>query len=272
VMNYCLHFGYSLDRWKTVVNSLLEKDPGTPKIHRLRVIHLYKWDYNLLLGIKWRQLLHHVVNTGTVNAACYGTMTGKSSLDPVFIKEMEYEIVRLTRKPLVHIDNDATSCYDRILCFLANLASRKYGQSANICTVQCNTLQEARYHLKTKFGISDEYVRNTRETPCFGTGQGSGNSLIYWLLISSTLYDIYAQQVMDGATYLTLDGKINIQLNQLGFVDDVNNRTISNAKITLKVTPQPNFCGKQVKIVSYGTTSWKQQIRHWNLPSVNIMS
>jgi hypothetical protein len=35
IMNYCLHFGYSLNRWQKVVNSLLEKDPGTPKIHRL---------------------------------------------------------------------------------------------------------------------------------------------------------------------------------------------------------------------------------------------
>jgi hypothetical protein len=51
VMNYCLHFGYSLQSRKQVVNSLLEKDPGTPKIHRLQVIHLYEWDYNLLLEV-----------------------------------------------------------------------------------------------------------------------------------------------------------------------------------------------------------------------------
>jgi hypothetical protein len=89
VINYCLHLGYSLDWWKTVVNSLLEKDPGTPKIHRLRVIYLFEWDYNLLLGIKWRQLLHHAVDKGTLNDACYGTTPGKSSLDPVYIKEME---------------------------------------------------------------------------------------------------------------------------------------------------------------------------------------
>jgi hypothetical protein len=199
VMNYCLHFGYSLQRWQIVVNSLLEKDPGTPKIHRLRVIHLYEWDYNLLLGVKWRQLLHHVVDKGTLNSACYGTTPGKSSLDPVFIKEMEYEIVRLTRQPLVHFDNDATSCYDRIPCFLANLASRKYGQSAQVCMVQGGTLQRAKYFLKKKFGISEEYVSHTRETPWFGTGQGSGNSPMYWLLISSTLYDIYAQRVTRGA-------------------------------------------------------------------------
>ena len=51
--------GIAYDRWKTVVNiSMLEKDPGNPKIHRLRVIHIYEADYNLLLSIQWQTLMH----------------------------------------------------------------------------------------------------------------------------------------------------------------------------------------------------------------------
>ena len=37
------------------------KDPGRPKIHRLRVIHLYELDYNLYLAVKWRALVRHAV-------------------------------------------------------------------------------------------------------------------------------------------------------------------------------------------------------------------
>jgi hypothetical protein len=33
LINYALCMGISYDRWKTVVNIMLEKDPGEPKIH-----------------------------------------------------------------------------------------------------------------------------------------------------------------------------------------------------------------------------------------------
>jgi hypothetical protein len=58
IINYALKFGYSYKRWKVVVNIMIQKDPGSVKIHRLRVIHLYEADYNLLLGIKWREAMH----------------------------------------------------------------------------------------------------------------------------------------------------------------------------------------------------------------------
>ncbi len=225
LLNYALQFGYSYDRWKKIVNAMLEKEPGNPKIHRLRVIHLYEWDFNLLLCVKWRQLLHQACDNRLINEACYGTMPGHGSLDPVFIREMEYEVSRLTRRPLVHFDNDATSCYDRIPCFLANLASRKYGMHHKVCIVQARTLAEAKYYLKTKLGISDEYAEHTQECPWFGTGQGSGNSPFYWLLISSTLYDLYCSKTTGGATYMTPNKQLQIQIHLLGFVDDVNNRT-----------------------------------------------
>ena len=231
LLNYALHFGHSYERWKRIVNAMLEKDPGNPRIHRLRVIHLYEWDFNLILCVKWRQLLHHVCDNGLINPACYGTMPGHSSLDPVFIKEMEYEISRLTRRPLVHFDNDATSCYDRIPCFLANLASRKYGMHKKVCIVQAKTLEQAKYYLRTKFGISAEYAEHTQECPWFGTGQGSGNSPFYWLLISSTLYDLYCSKTTGGAHYASPDKQLHITIHLLGFVDDVNNRTTLSPSI-----------------------------------------
>jgi len=253
LLNYALKFGYSFERWQHVVNALLEKDPGSPKIHRLRVIHLYEWDYNLILCVKWRALLHHVMDSKSLNPACCGATPGKSSLDPVFIRELEYEIVRLTRFALIHFDNDALSCYDRIPCFLANLASRKYGQSAKVCMVQGKTLKEAKYYLKTRFGLTDEQVQHTKECPWFGTGQGSGNSPMYWLVISSTLYDVYAQHACRGAVFQSPDKSLKTQILQLGFVDDVNNRT--NLPWTSIQDPQAHL-EELIELASHDSQTW----------------
>jgi hypothetical protein len=57
LLRYATKHGVSLRRWRKVVNSMIEKEPGDPRIHRLRVIHLYEADYNLLLGIFWSQKL-----------------------------------------------------------------------------------------------------------------------------------------------------------------------------------------------------------------------
>ena len=51
-----LYAGESLHRWKHVQSSMLEKDPGKPNINRLRVIHLFEVDCNLLLKILKYQL------------------------------------------------------------------------------------------------------------------------------------------------------------------------------------------------------------------------
>ena len=43
--------GETLNRWKFVHSSMLEKDTGKPFLHRLRVIHIYEADYNLVLKL-----------------------------------------------------------------------------------------------------------------------------------------------------------------------------------------------------------------------------
>ena len=54
-LNYALTYGYTYQRWNKVVNVMLQKDEGNPRIHRLRVIHIYECDYNLLLAVKWSE-------------------------------------------------------------------------------------------------------------------------------------------------------------------------------------------------------------------------
>ena len=67
IINFFLTTGYVLDRRKTIVNIMILKDVGNYKIHRLRVIHIYEADINLLLDIKWRQLLQSADQRQLIN-------------------------------------------------------------------------------------------------------------------------------------------------------------------------------------------------------------
>lgn len=87
LMNYAIKHGYVYKRWTSVVNLMILKEANNTKIHRLRVIHLYEADYNLLLGVKWRQLMHHAVDNKPLHPSQYGGTPGKGSITPVYNRD-----------------------------------------------------------------------------------------------------------------------------------------------------------------------------------------
>lgn len=219
VINYCLRNSYALNRWKTVINMMIFKDPGNFKIHRLRVIHLYEADFNLILAVKWRQLLRAADNKDLINAGQYGGRPGCEAQSLTLLEELKYDLTYMTRRTLFNFDNDASSCYDRIVVPFASLINRKYGLHRNVVTVHANTLQTARFHLKTGSGVSESSYSHGTTFPIHGTGQGSGNSPCIWLFISSTLFDIHFSQAQ-GARFISPDGQYTTSLSMVGFVDD----------------------------------------------------
>lgn len=176
LLNYALKFGHTHTRWTKIVNIMLQKDPGHPRIHRLRVIHIYEADYNLLLAVKWRQALHYAEDHKLLNSGLYGSRPGRLAQDPALMELLQNEIYRMSMKLRVNFDLDATSCYDRILTSVAVLSSRRVGMSPNVTHVNACTLEKAKYYLKTQLGTSERGYSHSSHTPIHGTGQGSWNS------------------------------------------------------------------------------------------------
>lgn len=221
LINYALKWSYSYERWKNIVTRMIQKKAGDHRIHRLRVIHLYEADYNLICGVFWRKLLYQAEDNHLLNDCTYGGRPNRNAHMPPFMDNMMNEISRMSRKHLIKFDNDATSCYDRILISLGAIASRSFGMSKNVTMVWAKTLEEAKYKLKMNARVSDEYYQHCEAFPIHGSGQGSGNSPCLWLLISSVLCDQYNASA-HGATFETPDKSITIQIYLVSFVDDTN--------------------------------------------------
>jgi hypothetical protein len=72
---------------------MIKKQPGCPRINKLRVIHLYKADYNLLLKIIWAQrLVWHAHDLNKLNKGQPGSRPGRNLIDVVIQKRDEIPV------------------------------------------------------------------------------------------------------------------------------------------------------------------------------------
>ena len=119
LLNLCSHYGLALDRWLTVFNTMLEKVIGLDRIDKVRVIHIMEADLNLLMGILFgRRLSEHAEKHGAVSDYQWGARKGRQCIDVVLLKQLTYEILRLTRTSALTMDIDAAACFDRmVMCF-----------------------------------------------------------------------------------------------------------------------------------------------------------
>ena len=174
IINFCIRHGHVLCRWKQIVNTMIFKDTG---VYCIRVIHIYKADFNLLLAVKWRELLCAADQGAIINKGQFGGRPGHKAKYLALLEELRIDISYLTRRTLI--------------TFFASLINRKYGLHRQLAVVHGKTLKEVQFKLRTAIGISESEYSHSTQFPLYGSGQGSGNSPALWLFISATLFDVH---------------------------------------------------------------------------------
>ena len=219
MINYAIKHRYSYQRWKQIVSLMIYKEPGNVKIHRLRVIHLFENDLNFLLGIKWGQCLHKAQQDNNLHSGQYGSRPGRDPHAVTLMEELRLDYSLLTRTPYCNFDNDASSCYDRILLALSSLAARGLGMHRDIVFIHASTLQEAEYKLKMGKNISDSSYKHCIAFPLHGSGQGSTASPMIWCFISCKLFQCHQAKAY-GMIFTSPNLDIALRISIVGFVDD----------------------------------------------------
>ena len=191
LINIAISNNYSYLQWKLVVNVMILKSTGDIWIHRLRVIHLYKHEYTLLLALKWRALSEHCVKNKLLNPGQYGGVPGRISMTPTVIEELQNKITRASKRPLVHTDYGDTACYDRIIMNMGGLIARTHGQHRSIVYINAKTLEEEKYVLKIQLKVTGNFYKHCILFLIYGSGQGAGNSPVIWCCMSSLAFEYY---------------------------------------------------------------------------------
>ena len=125
----------------------------------------------------------------------------------------------LTRTTVGSTDLDAKSCYDRILQPVAALVCYKYGLPHKFCQWFTLMLNLQKHYVIMSQGRSKESYRWTKKQQLHGIGQGSTAALIFWLLLSSTLF-MSMRKWMQGITIRSHVGQHKVKRYSDSFVDD----------------------------------------------------
>eukprot|EP00957_Ditylum_brightwellii_P194036 14777650-Ditylum_brightwellii.AAC.1 len=69
--------GFTLHRWQTAINVMLEKYIGSPKITRLRIIVIIEGDMNGIMKVIWnRRLVPAAEKAGMLSPVQFGNRKG----------------------------------------------------------------------------------------------------------------------------------------------------------------------------------------------------
>ena len=208
-------------RWKRTVHTMIEKDPGQPWIHRLRIIELFDSQVNagfqIFIG---RKMVWEAVKADRLHPASYGSTPGKMAASAVLQKILCIDQMRLERRAGGMFDCDATGCYDRILPPLASIHLQALGLGTSIATLLARLMFVAKRFVKTKHGVSKKNIQTTQDNPLYGIGQGNGGGPAIWL---SHLTIMFTALAVSCQGFIAKCTKRSHEITTIGtgYVDDV---------------------------------------------------
>jgi len=251
IMNMSMQTGIILKRYTKVAITLLEKDIGRPRIHRLRPICIVEAELNCLAKQHWsRDLMRHIEINKTITDDQYGGRSGRQAQSAVINKILYYNIQHQIAEEAIFIDKDARSCFDRLIPQLVSLENEKLGSSKNAGDYMVEILDHQKLHFRTGYGITKACVTKAHDNPKYGAGQGIG-----WSGQSCTATLNTISQAMDN----TCNGMIfvnpakTIKLKTFGdyFVDDVSLGTNSKGKKEKSILQQAKFNDQKHSLYLY---------------------
>jgi hypothetical protein len=217
----CLH-GFYLDRWSIVVNVMIYKKPGVLELDKLRVIHLFEADFNLIVGLLFgRRAMHHSVDNHLLHTGQYGRPGGECQ-DAAFAKILHNHMAHYSKTPLGQFESDAASCFDRIVMAFCFAVLSVWGAPTPALRMWEQTLYSIVHSVKTALGLSKDTYSYSTTSPIIGPGQGSMGGPAACSTITSPLLTAM-DRLAHGLTFTSPDQQVHYETRAKMFIDDNSN-------------------------------------------------
>ena len=208
-------------RWRRTVQTMLEKEPGAPWIHRLRIIELFDAQANAGFQIfVGRKMIRHAVENNLLQPESFGSTPGKMAGSAVIQKILSIDQLRIESRAGAIFDCDASGCYDRILPPLASVHLQSLGLNKSIGTFLARLMHLARRHVRTKHGVSTQTISTNRNATLHGIGQGNGGGPAIWVAHLTVMFTAISA-ICTGFSTSCVQKETTISTVGTGYVDDV---------------------------------------------------
>ena len=137
-----------------------------------------------------REMMQHAENNNVLPPEQYGGRKQHRAVIAALNKRLTMDLLRMRRQSGALCSNDAKSCYDRIVHSFASIAMRRLGAHPPAVQSMLQTIQEAKHHIITAFGPSDNHFGSGRHPPLQGLGQGNGGAPAGWTAVSTPLINM----------------------------------------------------------------------------------
>jgi hypothetical protein len=221
MINIPLLTGQSPDRWLTASSVCIEKEANNPQTDKIRIIHLFEADLNLVWKLVWgSRLVQSAELNNLYPDAQYGSRPSRNAIDAVLAKTLRYEFSRVARVNMALMDNDAKANFDRIVCNISSIACQRLGMPKRAEQCHNDTLLRLIYNVKTGYGTSADTYGSIPGNPMQGQGQGSGNAPSCWGAVSTPMWSALAEISPTAFTSSSVDqSTINVS-HGVAYVDD----------------------------------------------------
>ena len=212
--------GIVLERWQKTVTTVIPKDGVTPKIHRLRPIHIIEVELQFISKNIWsKKLMSSAESHMQITDAQFGGRRNRQAQSSVINTVLTFDYHRQLRKAFSHNNDDLRANFDRELAHYSAAETRKNGLPYEAGQFLIKTTQSQKFFIKTKAGISDSFYQFSPSNKIWGLGQGISWAGVCWQFTATTI-DKCMQQSSYTSIFSNPDNSISIEQFLKFFIDD----------------------------------------------------
>ena len=233
--------GIVLDRWQKTVTTVIPKDGITPKIHRLRPLHIIEVELQFISKNIWsKKLMSSAESHMQITDAQFGGRKNRQAQSSVINTVLTFDYHRQLRKAFSHNNDDLRANFDRELAHFSAAETRKNGLPYKAGEFLIKTTQSQKFFIKTKAGISHDYYTYSSTDKLWGLGQGISWAGVCWQFTATTI-DTCLKDTSYTSTFTNPDNTLSTQQFLKFFIDDTTKMCNSPGQLSLLHATQSNM-------------------------------